>query len=425
MARTSKTPLVSLRIDTSNVPPPRSYTAYVPSAPSSSPYATAAAVGSFSNRSTLMPASRAASFVAWRCASSKYAGTVMTAPTRSPPSACSARLRSTLRISADTSTGLLMPADVRSCSMPGRIDEVVRHVLDVLDIAHAPAHEALDGHHGVARIDRLLLVRRVADLDAVVGMEANDRRQQRASLGVVDHDRDAVAHGRDQRVGGAEVDADREPMPVRFGGLPGLGDLQQRHQADACLRVHRLVGMADLGGETVDEHELPHQRRGARPVLRLVDGVDDGAQQFVTLFVHRRPHVAERRRIAARLVEGLPPLHLLHQEGRRHGGVGLGVDRHSGALHEIRRSLLRRTQRRVRLVGPGGPLHRDSALRRRARGIAVRVHARLHFLVGALERVKVDREAGRQAEEFEVVRMRHAVGNARETARPARRWIRR
>src|SRR5437667_7579234 len=45
----------------------------------SSPYANAAAVGSLMIRSTSRPAIWPASFVAWRCASSKYAGTVTTA----------------------------------------------------------------------------------------------------------------------------------------------------------------------------------------------------------------------------------------------------------------------------------------------------------------------------------------------------------
>ena len=51
----------------------------------------AAAVGSLISRSTLMPASLAASLVAWRCASSKYAGTVITAPYRSALNVSSAR----------------------------------------------------------------------------------------------------------------------------------------------------------------------------------------------------------------------------------------------------------------------------------------------------------------------------------------------
>ncbi|OIQ80381.1 hypothetical protein GALL_378570 [mine drainage metagenome] len=76
--------------------------------------------GSLISRSTLSPASRAASLVAWRCASSKYAGTVITAPTGSSPSVASARSRSSRRMSAATSIGVFAPCAVRSATMPGR-----------------------------------------------------------------------------------------------------------------------------------------------------------------------------------------------------------------------------------------------------------------------------------------------------------------
>ncbi len=59
-------------IDTSNVPPPKSYTAILRS-PSclSKPKASAAAVGSLIIRFTSKPAIRPASFVAWRWLSLK------------------------------------------------------------------------------------------------------------------------------------------------------------------------------------------------------------------------------------------------------------------------------------------------------------------------------------------------------------------
>ncbi len=77
---TSNTPSPISSRDTSKVPPPRSKTRIVWSLPSlSSPYASDAAVGSLMMRSTSSPAISPASVVAWRCASSKYAGTVMTA----------------------------------------------------------------------------------------------------------------------------------------------------------------------------------------------------------------------------------------------------------------------------------------------------------------------------------------------------------
>ena len=63
----------------SKVPPPKSYTAMSSSFFLSSPYASAAAVGSLTMRITSRPAICPASLVACRCASLKYAGTVMTA----------------------------------------------------------------------------------------------------------------------------------------------------------------------------------------------------------------------------------------------------------------------------------------------------------------------------------------------------------
>ena len=76
VALTSKTPDAISRIEISNVPPPRSYTAMVRSWFLSRPKASAAAVGSLIMRSTFRPAIWPASLVAWRWASLKYAGHV-------------------------------------------------------------------------------------------------------------------------------------------------------------------------------------------------------------------------------------------------------------------------------------------------------------------------------------------------------------
>jgi len=66
VARTSKIPSLTLKIEMSNVPPPRSYTAITPSDKRWRPYASAAAVGSFTMRTTSSPAMRPASRVACR-----------------------------------------------------------------------------------------------------------------------------------------------------------------------------------------------------------------------------------------------------------------------------------------------------------------------------------------------------------------------
>ena len=129
-------------------------------------------------------------------------------------------------------------------SIVGALDKVVRHVLDVLHIRACAPHEALDRHHGVARIQRLVLVRFIADLGRPVGQVAHDGGKHRASLGVVDDDRNAVAYGRHQGIGGSEVDADRQPMLVRGRRLARLGDLQQGHQADASRGRDRCSSAA-------------------------------------------------------------------------------------------------------------------------------------------------------------------------------------
>jgi hypothetical protein len=46
---------------------------------------------------------------------------------------------------------------------------------------------------------------------------------------VVEHHRLAAAHGGDQRIGGAEIDADREPVLVGRHRFARFGNLQQCH----------------------------------------------------------------------------------------------------------------------------------------------------------------------------------------------------
>ena len=77
----------------SNVPPPKSNTAIVSFKLRVLPYASAAAVGSLSTRTTVRPAIAPAVAVADRCASLKLAGTVTTARFTGTPRCCAATLR--------------------------------------------------------------------------------------------------------------------------------------------------------------------------------------------------------------------------------------------------------------------------------------------------------------------------------------------
>ena len=97
----------------------------------------------------------------------------------------------------------------------GRVDEVVGRVFDVVDIAQAATHEALDRDNRVLRIDRLMRLRGVADLAAAVSAVAHNRRQQHAPALVGQGHGDAVAHRRDKGVGRAQIDAHGEAMLVR------------------------------------------------------------------------------------------------------------------------------------------------------------------------------------------------------------------
>ena len=102
---TSTTSSPTSSTDTSNVPPPKSYTTIFSSFFLLNPYASAAAVGSLMIRITFSPATSPAAFVAARCESSKYAGTVITASVIFSPSFASASALSLDRIIADTSSG--------------------------------------------------------------------------------------------------------------------------------------------------------------------------------------------------------------------------------------------------------------------------------------------------------------------------------
>jgi hypothetical protein len=61
---------------------------------------------------------------------------------------------------------------------------------------------------------------------SVAAAAAHDRGQDHPALLVGQAVSRAAAHGSNQRIGGAEIDACRKPVLVRLGGQAGLGDLQ-------------------------------------------------------------------------------------------------------------------------------------------------------------------------------------------------------
>ena len=156
---TWKTPSSTRRIEMSNVPPPKSYTAMRPAWRLSRPYASEAAVGSLMMRRTSRPAMRPASRVAVRCASLKYAGTVMTARSTSgsiSPCFGEVRLGAALQLSQDERRNLRRRELARSepdLDDPSRVaGEAEREQPRfVADIVNAFPHEALHRVDGPAR----------------------------------------------------------------------------------------------------------------------------------------------------------------------------------------------------------------------------------------------------------------------------------
>mmetsp|Transcript_19909 Transcript_19909/g.61612 ORF Transcript_19909/g.61612 Transcript_19909/m.61612 type:complete len:216 (-) Transcript_19909:229-876(-) len=117
VALTSKTPESIVSRVTSNVPPPKSNTrtcSSLSAAAFSRPYAIAAAVGSLMTRATFKPAIVPASFVACRCASLKYAGTVTTACSTFSPRKASAVSFIFVSTIAEISSGVIC---FRLCSL--------------------------------------------------------------------------------------------------------------------------------------------------------------------------------------------------------------------------------------------------------------------------------------------------------------------
>ena len=97
------------------------------------------------------------------------------------------------------------------------------------DVGQAPAHEALDRDDGVLGVLGLRSQRVGPDLAAAFGQIAHGGRQDDAALLVGQAFGHAVAHGGNERVRRAEVDADGDAALVRVGRGAGFGDLEKSH----------------------------------------------------------------------------------------------------------------------------------------------------------------------------------------------------
>src|SRR5581483_9864292 len=127
------------------------------------------------------------------------------------------------------------------------------------DLVELPAHEALDGEHGVLRVRDLLPPRRSADEPLSVLRERHDRRRRPAALGIRDHGRLAALEDGHARVRRAQVDTDRlchtysspsvrksEPDRIRYRRgryaiVPAV-DQETRQDLEATVAARRELG---------------------------------------------------------------------------------------------------------------------------------------------------------------------------------------
>jgi len=139
-----------------------------------------------------------ASFVAWRCASLKYAGTVMTAFVTGCPRYSSAAFFSFCRTIAEICGGAgarpCRPTDLHHHVVPVPRDAERHHLHLLVHFFEAPPHEALDGEDRVFRIGDRLPLRHLPD-QALAGLaEADNRRREPPALGIGDDNGLAAFH---------------------------------------------------------------------------------------------------------------------------------------------------------------------------------------------------------------------------------------
>ena len=154
--------------------------------------------------------------------------------------------------------------------MPGASTKSYGSVLAVRDVGQAAAHEALDRDDGVLRIVGLRApARRSRSVDAAV--RADSARPRAGARGPASSGRHSATPLRtvgDQRVGGAEVDADREPALVRVGRLRRV-----RRSAAVPWRLlsRSLAGARRCpSAKLLEEHAARAPARAAAGVVALV-----------------------------------------------------------------------------------------------------------------------------------------------------------
>ena len=218
------------------------------------------------------------------------------------------------------------------------------------------------------------------------------------------HDRNAVAHRRHERIGRAEIDADREPCS-RGAGASGSEICRSAISDDPRVRCGAIRRAAhhpstrehgvDVGGDLRQEAELAHRHARRVPCAVDVEQRRDALLELPRLGAHLVEHSLERARIAAghRRVGGrLAPLELPLEEIERQRGVGFVERLDAVQRQQVLRARDRILQRAVGLVDPCRRLQREPLLGVARGRVTVRMHFALQRVVGAIERAASKRK---------------------------------
>ncbi len=149
---------------------------------------------------------------------------------------------------------------------------------------------------------------------------ADDRRHQRAPFGVRQHDRQAIADGGDERIGRAEVDADRAFALMRRRRLARFRNLEERHQDSTAASIASM-SLGQLGQE--------RQFADLHARLRVCMFDVQPLRQLRLELCAFRAGIGEQRRqgahVAVRLRIGglLAPLELAREERKRQHRIRL------------------------------------------------------------------------------------------------------
>ena len=96
-------------------------------------------------------------------------------------------------------------------------------------------------------------------------------------------------------------------------------------------------------------------------------------------------------------------MHLLHEEGARHGRIAFGLNRHTSQLAQVCRALERVFQTLVGFVDAHRPLHGQTLRRPTLGRKTVRVNMGLQGLPGSIQLAFVQRKTFVQTQQGEVV----------------------